>query len=414
MIHKTTIRSMILGRATLAVAGLLALTLLLTAAPGGAQQDDGPGLTIYSQNLALVRTVADRPVPAGEHTVRVEGLPSNLDVSSLLVLNREATLRGVHGRRNYQSSQEGNAVSLELDLEIDAPVDELRLAYLTGGMSWAASYSLIVAPDDTSARLDGYATINNNSGAVFETASVQLLAGTVNTGGGGQFRVMDEVREASSFAQSPAPGMGREAFSGYHLYELDIPLDLNAGESRRVRMMGAASTGVTREYVLPGQVNYYQQMVEPQRQAAFIRYRVERPEGTELGDVPLPAGQVRIFQPDDAGRLQLLGVDSIPNTPEQEELLVTVGQAFDIVGTRTQTAYDRPGGNLYESSWEIELVNRSDGDVVVQAIEQLRGDWQILQSSHDAQELSAGGLRFDVPVPAGSEATLTYRVRVRS
>lgn len=405
---------MIRDRTIVVVGVIAALALVLTVASGSAQQAGGPGLTIYTQNMALVRVTVDRTLQPGEHTVRVEGLPSNLEASSLLVLNDRTTLLGVHGRRSYQSAREGNAVSLELDLQVDAPLDELRLAYLTGGMGWSASYSMVVAPDDSTAGIDGYATIDNGSGAAFEAASVQLLAGTVNVAEGRQFRMMDAVRMEAGGMMPQAPSMSEVPFSGYHLYELDTPLDLHAGESRRVRLLGAASVAVTREYVLPGQVNYYQQMPEPQRQSAFIRYRVERPEGTELGDMPLPAGQVRVFQPDEAGRLQLLGVDSIPNTPEQEELLVTIGQAFDIVGTRTQTEYDRPGGDLYESSWEVELVNRSDEGVVVQVIEQIRGDWEILESSHDAQRLSAGAVRFDVPVPAGGEATLTYRVRVRS
>lgn len=405
---------MIRNRTIAGTVFLATLAMILTTGSGEAQRVDAPGLTIYAQNLALVRASVERTLEPGERTVRLDGLPSNLQVSSLLVLNEGTSLLGVHGRRNYQSPQEGNAVSLELDLRVDSPLSELRLAYLTGGMSWSASYSMIVAPDDGSAQVDGYASIDNGSGAVFENASVQLLAGTINTSGRDRAYEMDAMAMAEGRAMAQAPGISEVPFSGYHLYELDTALDLHAGESRRVRLMGAASTGVAREYVLPGQVSYYQQMAEPQRQAAFIRYRVERPEGTELGDVPLPAGQVRIFQADSAGRLQLLGVDSIPNTPAEEELLVTIGEAFDIVGTRTQTSYERPGSDLYESSWEVELVNRSDGDVVVQVIEQIRGDWEILQSNHDAQRLSAGAVRFDVPVVTGGEATLTYRVRVRS
>ena len=166
--------------------------------------------------------------------------------------------------------------------------------------------------------------------------------------------------------------------------------------------------------MLPGHVNYHQQMREPQREEAFIRYRVRRPEGTSFSDLPLPGGTVRMYRPDDQGRLQLLGADGIQNTPAGEELELTVGRAFDIGGTRTQTDYQRPGDDVYETAWRVELVNRSDERVEVQVIEHIQGDWGILESSHDAERLSATRVRFDVGVPADGEATLTYRVRVRT
>lgn len=393
---------------------LAALVLPALALPLSAQESaSGPGLTIYMQNLALVRTEVDRPVPAGEHTVRVDGLPSNIDAASLLVHEPGVTLLGVHDRRSYQSAGEGSAISLALDLAVERPVDGLRLAYLTRGLGWDASYAMVVAPDDRSAGFDGYATLSNSSGTGFESATVQLLAGTVNLEGGGGMP-MDQQMMRAAEAASMAPGTSREAFSGYHLYEVDTPLDLPAGDSRRIRLLGADSVPVSREYVLPGQVAFYQPMQEPQRQAALIRYGVRRPEGTSFADLPLPEGTVRVFQPDEEGRLQLLGADAISNTPAEEELVLTVGRAFDIVGTRTQTAYERPGSDVYETAWEVELVNRTDERVVVQVLDEIHGDWEILGSSHEAQRLSASRVRFDVPVPADGEATLTYRVRVRN
>jgi len=394
-------------------AALLAL-LMGVAVTAEAQEPARTGLTIYSQNLALVRAEVDRPVAAGEQTVRVDGLPSNLRTSSLLVLDDGATLLGVHGRRTYQSSGEGSAVSLALDLRVDRPLDALHLAYLTGGMGWDASYSMLVDRDDGSARIDGYATIANNSGTRWEDAAVQLMAGTVNVDGGGRGRGVQEMAMAARVAADEAPSLSREAFSGYHLYDVDVPLTLPSGSRHRIRLMGADRVPVSREYVLPGEVSYYQPMSESQRQEAVIRYRVRRPEGTSFADLPLPSGTVRVFQRDDGGRVQLLGADGIPNSPAREELVLTVGRAFDIGGTRTQTDFRRPEGDVRESAWEVELVNRTEENVTVQVLERIDGDWEILESSHDPRQLSAHRVRFDVPVPAGGEATLTYRVRVEN
>lgn len=398
---------------------LLAALLVAPVASGGpspaaAQEPADPGLTIYMQNTALVRVTVDRPVQPGQRTVRVEGFPSNVDPSSLVVVDPGATLMGVHGQRSYQSAGEGSAVSLALDLRVERALDGFGIAYLTRGMSWSPYYTMVVGADDASARIDGYAAVTNGSGTTYRDAALQLLAGTVNVEGGGGPRPMAAAEMRMVADAAGAPQISREAFSGYHLYDVDLPVTLHAGATRRFRLLGAGSVPVEREYVLEGQVGVHQQMPEPQREEAFIRYRVGRPEGTSFADLPLPGGTVRMYRPDDEGRLQLLGADAVPNTPAGEELTLVVGRAFDIGGTRTQTDYARPGEDLYETAWEIELVNRSDEDVVVRVIEHLPGDWEILDASHDAERLSASRVRFDVPVPADGEATLAYRVRVRT
>jgi len=398
----------------------IALLILAGAVPANAQQAGARGtasLTIYSQNLALVRTGLDRILEPGVHAVQIDGLPSNFDQNTIMVTNPEITLLGVRDFRNYQGATTGPGAAITLDVSVAARVDELALVFLTTGMGWSASYSMVVAPDDASAQVDGYATVLNNSGTRFLGADVQLLAGTINQQGavGGAYRylAMDEMRVASE-VMARSPGVTQASFGGYHLYTVTEKLSLVPGESRRIRMWGADSIATQKEYVLAHTFNYYQQYPEPMVQPVVGRYRVTRPEGTEFGDVPLPAGQVRMFQADEQGRLQLLGIAAIDNTPKERELLLNTGFAFDIIGTRTQTDYRRPENNRYESEWRVELTNESDEDVVVRVVEQVTGDWTILNSSHAAEKISAGAVLFRIPVPAGGEATLDYRVSVRS
>lgn len=383
-----------------------ALATLLAAVPAAGQETSAESLTVYMQDLAVVRGTVDWPVPAGERTLRVDGLPRSLESASLVLIDSGVRLLGVRGRRSYQSREEGEAASVALDLRAERPLDRLRLAYLTGGMGWSADYNLIVAEDDRSARIGGYATVSNGSGTAFRDVAVQLLAGTVDAGGRGR-----AVEAARAAAAREAPDVSRQAFSGYHLYEIDDPLTLRPGTSRRIRLLGADSVPVRREYVLRGQVQAYRSADEPQRQEATIRYRVERPEGTSFAELPLPTGTVRVFQEDDDGRVQLLGTERIPNTPAGEQVTLTVGRAFDVVGVRTQTGYEQTAPDVHESAWEVELSNRTEERVVVQVVDRIDGDWKIVDSSHEPRRLTAGLVRFDVAVPADGEATLTYRVR---
>ena len=160
--------------------------IMVVGAPAIAQQQRVSGstsLTIYSQNLALVRTSLDRILEPGMHTVQIDGLPTNFDQNTMMVVNPEVTLLGAHDFRSYQSATTGPGAAIALDLRVAARIDELSLMFLTSGMGWSASYSMVIAPDDASARVDGYASIVNNSGTRYDDAEIQLLAGTINRQG---------------------------------------------------------------------------------------------------------------------------------------------------------------------------------------------------------------------------------------
>ena len=56
----------------------------------------------------------------------------------------------------------------------------VETSYLASKLSWSADYVLTVNRDETSADLDGWVTLVNNSGTAFENAKLQLVAGDLN------------------------------------------------------------------------------------------------------------------------------------------------------------------------------------------------------------------------------------------
>ncbi len=395
------------------VAAICLICTFAAATPSSAQEGPGTSITVYPQGLGLVRLGLERPLAAGTHAVRIDGLPTSVEQASLVVLNAGTVLRGVRGYRTYEG---GSAVgaSLIIDLEVSEPLQALRIAYLAGGLDWAASYTMQVAPDERSARLDGYASITNGSGARFTDAELQLLAGDVNVVAPRRqaYRAIDAT--VSVAAMAAAPEFQQESFGGYHLYTASESMTLEPGESRRIRLMGAEHAPVVKEHVLMSGAAPRQRQAEPRPVAVAVRYRVARAMATEFGTVPLPAGTVRIYKPDGADRLQLLGMAGIDNTPAGQEIVLPAGRAFDLTGVRSQTGFRRVANNERQSDWSITLSNASDEETEVQVIERIGGDWTLLSSSHDPQIISAAAVRFDVTVPAGGDAELRYSVSVRN
>jgi hypothetical protein len=129
--------------------------------------------------------------------------------------------------------------------------------------------------------------------------------------------------------------------------------------------------------------------------------------------VPLPKGKVRVYKADASGSQHLIGEDWIGHTPKDERVKIKMGEAFDVVGERTQKEWRKLGASLYEVEWEIALRNHKAEAQTITVIEPVPGDWQVVSATHAWDKPEAHTLRFTVPVAKESAAKLVYRVRLR-
>ena len=136
---------------------------------------------------------------------------------------------------------------------------------------------------------------------------------------------------------------------------------------------------------------------------------------TATGDwlgMPLPAGRIRVSQLDPAdSSLAFIGEDRIDHTPRNEDVLIEMGNAFDVVGERKQTDFrlDLSTRNLWET-FEIRLRNQKDEPVEVVVLENLYryANWRIEDSSHRHRKTQSDRIRFELDVPSEGEVVLTY------
>ena len=113
------------------------------------------------------------------------------------------------------------------------------------------------------------------------------------------------------------------------------------------------------------------------------------------------------------GGVQFVGEDRIGHTPRDERINIHIGNAFDVVSERKQTDFRRVSSLVHEVEFEITLRNHKDMPITVEVNEPIGGDWDMLSASHRWMQPSAWAASVDVPVDAGGEAVLRYRVRVR-
>ncbi|HZT78182.1 MAG TPA: DUF4139 domain-containing protein [Vicinamibacterales bacterium] len=288
----------------------------------------------------------------------------------------------------------------------------VEASYLAQKLAWNADYVLTVARDDKAADLDGWVTVTNGSGTAFRNARLQLVAGDVN-------RIRQYANEArmdiaAQRAPAAAPPMAQESFSDYHLYTVARKTTIGNNETKQISMLTGSGVPIQKRYVVEGQPFYYRNASHPGapiKDVVQVYYQWKNDEKSGLG-MPMPAGNVRVYQADSKGGVQFVGEDRIGHTPKDETLRLHVGNAFDVVCERKQTDFEKIAVNTYEVEYEITLRNHKTTPVSVEVNEPIGGTWRVLRSSHEWTKTDAFAAQFNVPVAADASATLTYRVRV--
>jgi hypothetical protein len=296
-----------------------------------------------------------------------------------------------------------------------AGAQRVEASYLTGGITWKADYVMVLDAADAKADLTGWVTIDNRSGATYANAALKLVAGDVNRAREGrrEQRALEMAAKAASM-QDAARDFRSEGFFEYHLYTLDGRTTLKDNQTKQLTLMSAGDVPVVKELIYYGAQDYYRTSygMPMSNQKVGVYLDIKNAKANRLG-VPLPKGKVRVYKADASGSQQFVGEDWIDHTPEDERVKIKMGDAFDLVGERTQKDFRKLGGNLYEVEWEIALRNHKKADQTVTVIEPVPGDWQVMASTHAWEKPEAHTLRFQIPVAKEGASRLTYRVRLK-
>jgi len=353
------------------------------------QADDLTTRTVTAKLLSVnggpVYQIGDRIVLNQTGKVTLASVPPDLVSRPTLVWTLDAAKKGDH---------------------------EVEASYLTDNMNWEADYVAVIDADDKFADLTGWVTITNRSGATFRDARLKLVAGDVRRVTPSR-RTYDAPRMESMAMKAGAPQFEEEAFFEYHLYTLERPTTIKENQTKQISLLQAAGIPVRKELLLVGRRNWYRNQYGTLTRNEKVSVVLELDNSAKAGlGMPLPKGTVRVYKKDRSGAEQFVGEDAIDHTPKDETIRLKVGEAFDVVADRTQTEFRKLSKRSAEAAFEFSLRNRKEEDAVVTVREPVGGDWKLVESSHTGEKLDAGTLEFKVPVPAGAEVKLTYRVRV--
>jgi hypothetical protein len=302
-----------------------------------------------------------------------------------------------------------------------------RVTYQTGGVTWWADYNLIFneGKDANSGVLDlsAWVSVINQSGASYDNAKLKLIAGDVHRVEPESQPMVVMERKAMASARDEAAGFEQKDFFEFHLYTLGRPTTLPNNSTKQIELFDQAKQipakkmlvyyGMATPYFYPSPMTDRNFGSSSNKKVdVYLEFKNDKQFG--LG-VPLPAGRIRVSQLDTAdSSLEFIGEDKIDHTPKDEDVLVKLGSAFDVVGERKQVNFSvDTKAQWMEEEFEITLRNHKTQPVNVIVKENLYrwSNWKILTKSHDFEKHDARTIHFPVTVPKDGETKVRYRVR---
>lgn len=344
------------------------------------------------------------------------------------IVEVEGTVRfGLPGQPLFPSLGDGTILKPQLSWLISSPKEtqlNAELAYITGGMSWLASYNVVLPPKGDLVDIVGWVTMQNQTGRDFVNARINLMAGDVRKV---QPQSAGMAKMQRFDMEVNAPSVTEKTFDEYHLYTLGRATTLRDRETKQVEFVRASEVKSETLYVFDGLGSDWlryrgwddtARRVNPEfglgggNQKVTVVRQFVNAKDNNLG-LPLPKGRVRFYRSDDDGRMEFIGENEIDHTPVDETIRLVTGEAFDLVGERKRTNFQVDSSNhRAEETFEIELRNRKKEPVEIRVVENLHrsSNWTITAKSQDYNKVNSREIEFIVPLKAGEEKSVTYTV----
>ncbi len=304
-----------------------------------------------------------------------------------------------------------------------------RISYQTEGITWWADYNLVFTEGENANKgvldVGAWVSILNQSGATYDDTRLKLVAGQVQRAPRPhEGRNLGFARSEMAMDAAAAPSFAEKSFFEYHMYTLSEPTTIPENSTKQLELFPTAR-GVPCDKVLVyiGQdyTGYWygdpmtnQDYGIPTKKDVDVYLRFKNDEKSGLG-IPLPSGRVRVSKQDEAdGGLEFIGEDVIKHTPRNEEILIRLGQSFDVVGERRQADFNFDSNRKrMDETVEVEVRNRKKEPVQVIIQERMFRwtNWQFVGQAPEHKKLDSSTVQFPVTIEPDGKAVVRYTVR---
>lgn len=328
------------------------------------------------------------------------------------------------------SAASGIVTLPQLSVQADSPAAQtapLEVAYLTRGLSWSSDYVGTISPGDEALSLECWATVTNRTGTDYPLADVTLIAGSPNRAAqaplqssNGNARFYDARAKPMRAASLAAPNLagGAPTTAGeFHAYRIARPTTVVQEQMNRLLLLSSARVPVRRDYsTTPPALSpwdygggYGAVGGVPKRGDVVSSLTFFNKTSDGLG-APLPAGTLRLYEPDASGALRYAGAAGIENTPRDQKITVTLANAFDVFTEWRLVKSQKLGKHTLRKQAELVLHNEKSAPVSLRIVQNLGERWKVVAEPVKHVNLDSSRVQWTAPVPARGQVTFRYTV----
>jgi len=253
---------------------------------------------------------------------------------------------------------------------------KIDLKYLTTGISWKSDYVLGLGKNTFD--LTGWITVDNQSGVVYEKAEITCLAGEVNKVRREHVTLDMVMYKAKNTKRMSSPGVKEESFSGYHIYKIPFRETIKNKEQKQISFLNKGGI----EYSQYGVASNHSFGDYGERKLIFkntIAFKNTRKN--KLG-LALPEGTVRMYKKDKSGNTHFIGEQRINNIPEDENVTLSIGTLFDVVGEKVVTKFRvKDHYRFVETTYNIRNQGKEERVLKIKEVLPVSGESVIIKST---------------------------------
>jgi hypothetical protein len=315
---------------------------------------------------------------------------------------------------------------------------QVEIRYFTSGITWSADYVAEANKTEKLMDLAGAVKVTNNSGEDYENAQVRLVVGVIRLvekiidlaqprrpedektkagireprGQVVELSLLKSLDSASLGAMAGKPKeIIKEGLSEYFLYTVEGRDTIPTGWSKRLPSFKAQEVPIT---------SFYKYEKERWVDQVMRYYRFTNSAPSKLGNEPLPDGDVKAFRFTTDDKLYaFMGRTSVKYIPVNESVEMELGNDLEVMvkpklmnWEKSNVQFDNRRnvkGWTIKETWQIEVQNSKDIDVVLDIRRNFAGDWS-LKTDAKYEKVDAGKVKFLVPLKAREKQTFAYEV----
>jgi len=204
---------------------------------------------------------------------------------------------------------------------------------------------------------------------------------------------------------SQLTGIEPKSFGELYSYTYPRSITLLKNELKQLPLISKKNINIQNKY------NFYSNEYNNNETNLDVVVEMKNDDKNGLG-ITIPAGNIKIFK-QDGDTFELIGSNTINNTPKDAILRIKTGSSFDLIGKSETMEQIQISDRVFEYNREITLKNRKNEDVSIEVFAFIERGFEVLSSDEKYVRENSNQIKFTVIVNKNTVKKFNFKYRIK-